>query len=168
MAGVPDELKGRIIQVRSIKKGDGWARVDVIDETGSAGIFANQDVQMEKGQLYAILVSNNRVARYLTMDELVGGAETQFSKWLHGELPDIPENKSLVISFKTRITKAGKKMADIVFIDHLNQLNSAMVFPDNGRERMYSKAFARCKPGFLLDIEMGETESGTLFVKDIK
>jgi DNA polymerase III alpha subunit len=155
--------------VRKITRKDGWARVEVIDNTGTASIFAPQDIPMETGQMYAILVSNNRIARYLTMDELHDGVTTEFSRWLHGELPP-PENEGFyrVVSFRTRMTKANKKMADIVLQDHLGHLMSAMVWPDNPYNKTYTKAFSKCSSKRSMQFEFGETETGGLFVKDIK
>lgn len=163
-----DDTFAILAKVRKITKKDGWCRIDVIDETGSTGIFAPPDIPMETGQMYAILVSSNRIARYLTMDELHGGVSTEFSRWLHGELPP-PEEEGYyrVVSFRTRMTKANKKMADIVLQDHLGHLSSAMVWPDTPRSRMYTKAFSKCVSSRSMKFELGETETGGIYVKDI-
>ena len=153
--------------VRNIKVGDGWARIDVLDETGSCGIFTDPETPMEKGQMYAILVANNRVARYLTMDELYAGVNTEFSKYLYDKVALPEEGSYHVISFRTRVTKANKKMADIVALDHLGNLYGAMVFPDNERSKNYTRAFVKCKAGGSVKMVLAETESGSLFVKEI-
>lgn len=151
-----------LAMVRSIKKGEGWARVEVIDETGSAGIFTNPDSPIETGQMYAILVGNNRVVRYMTMDELYERVPTEFSMYLYDETPAVPDDHYRVISFKTYVTKAGKKMAHMVLMDHLGQMNFVMGFPT-----MYQKLYIKARQGQVLRLDVRETEDGSLFVKDI-
>ena len=152
-----------LAMVRGIKRGDGWARVEVVDETGSAGIFANADTPMETGQMYAILVGNNRVVRYMTMDELHEKINTEFSKYLYDEIPEIPEDKYRVISFKLYTTKAGKKMAHMIFMDHLGQLHFVMAFPT-----MYMQAYLKCREGAVIDALVAETEDGSKFLKELR
>ena len=151
-----------LAMVRGIKRGEGWARVEVLDETGSAGIFTDVDTLMETGQMYAILVSNNRVARYMTMDELEKRVNTEFSRYLYDDLPEREEGEYRVISFKNYTTKAGKKMAYVVLLNHLNQLEFVMVFPT-----LYKQAFIKMPEGHTVKLELKETESGALFVDKI-
>ena len=49
--------------VKSIKRGSGWARVELVDETGTIGLFHNEQTQIEPNQLYFILVGDNRSAK---------------------------------------------------------------------------------------------------------
>jgi len=56
--------------VKSIKRGEGWSRVEIVDKTGSVGIFHNQDTVIEPGKVYILLVSDNRIISYLTPDSL--------------------------------------------------------------------------------------------------
>jgi DNA polymerase-3 subunit alpha len=56
--------------VKGIKRGSGWARVELVDETGSIGLFHNEQTQIEVGQMYFILVGDNRIARYIKVSEI--------------------------------------------------------------------------------------------------
>jgi DNA polymerase-3 subunit alpha len=151
-----------LAMTRGIKRGEGWARVEVVDETGTAGIFANQDIPLETGQMYAILVGNNRIVRYMTMDELYNKVDTEFSRYLYDEIPEIPEGKYRVLSNKLYMTKAGKKMAHMVFMDHLNQMHFVMAFPT-----MYMQAFLKCREGTVISATVAETEDGSEFLKEL-
>lgn len=151
-----------LAMVRGIKRGDGWARVEVVDETGGAGIFANQDIPLETGQMYAILVGNNRIVRYMTMDELYNKINNEFTNYLYDEIPEIPEDHYRVISFKVYVTKAGKKMGHMVFMDHLGQLHFVMAFPT-----MYKDAYIRCREGAVIKALVAETDDGSKFLKEL-
>lgn len=152
-----------LAMVRGVKRGDGWARVEVVDESGSAGIFANADIPLEIGQMYAILVGNNRVIRYMTMDELYNKINNEFTNYLYDEIPEIPEEHYRVISNKLYVTKAGKKMAHMVFMDHLGELHFVMAFPT-----MYMPAYLHCREGAVVDAVVAETEDGSKFLKELK
>jgi DNA polymerase-3 subunit alpha len=152
-----------LAMVRGIKRGEGWARVEVVDETGSAGIFADQDTLLETGQMYAILVANNRVARFMTMDELNDRVSTEFSRYMYDEVPEMQEGEYRVISFKKYVTKAGKVMAHLVLLDHLGKMDFVMAFP-----AMYKDAYLKCPEGRVVKLEVKETnEGGTLFIDKI-
>lgn len=151
-----------LAMVRGIKRGDGWARVEVVDEAGTAGIFANVDIPVESGQMYAMLVGNNRIVRYMTMDELYNKINNEFTKYLYDEIPEIPEDHYRVISFKLYTTKANKKMAHMIFMDHLNQLHFVMAFPT-----MYMPAYLKCREGAVVKALVAETDDGSKFLKEL-
>lgn len=152
-----------LAMARKIKRGPGWARVDFVDETGSAGVFAHQDVPIESGQMYAILVADNRIAKYMTLDELDEGINNSFYKWLQEREPSVPEDMLRVISFKSHTTKAGKKMAYVVVQDDTGLLFHVLAFP-----REFLKAYSKCKEGALISAQIKETDDGTLFFEEIK
>lgn len=145
---------------RKIKRGPGWSRVDVIDETGSAGIFAGEDTMVEEGQMYAMLIADNRIAKYMTMDELAQQINNSFSKFLYQRKVTIPEDKYRVISFKQHRTKAGKNMAYIVLQDHMGALHHVLAFP-----QQYIAAVSNAKEGHIIDPIISETKDGTRFIE---
>lgn len=152
-----------LAMVRGIKRGEGWARVEVLDETGGAGIFADENTLLETGQMYAMLVANNRIARFMTMDELNEKVHTEFSRYLYDEVPEMQEGEYRIISFKPYTTKAGKKMAHMVTMDHTGQLDFVMAFP-----MMYREAYVKCPEGKVVRLEIKETsEGGSLFIDKI-
>lgn len=148
--------------VRKVVRGDGWSRVEVVDESGSAGIFAAKDVPLETGQMYGMLVGKNRVIRYMTMDELSEKIPNEFTNYLYNEIPEVPDGQYRVISNKLYTTKAGKKMAHLVFVDDNGRLIFVMAFP-----KEYMKAYLHCREGSVVNAELGETDDGSLYLKEI-
>lgn len=151
-----------LAMVRGIKRGEGWARVEVVDETGTAGIFTNPDTPIESGQMYAMLVADNRVVRYLTMDELYNRESTEYSKYLYDEIPPLRDGEYRTIAFRTHVTKANKKMAYTVLMNPDGTLLPVMVFPND-----YRKMFVRLQAGNTNKLQLAETDSGALFVKEL-
>jgi DNA polymerase III alpha subunit len=152
-----------LAMARGIKRGPGWARVDFVDETGSTGIFTNQDTQIQSGQMYAMLVADNSIARYITVEELALGLEgNAFYDYLQEKGHSVPEDMLKTISFKTRQTRAGKKMAHVVVQDDTGALFNITVFPSD-----YLRAFMICKEGKLFRARVAETTDGTLFFEEI-
>jgi DNA polymerase-3 subunit alpha len=152
-----------LAMVRGIKRGDGWARLEILDESGSAGVFVDPTTIIETGQMYALLVANNRVASFMTMDELDMGVNTPFSRWLYDDFTEVKEGEFRVINYKTYVTKAGKKMGHMVLLDHLGQMLFVMAFPT-----MYKDSFVKCIAGKVVKLELKETsEGGSLFLDKI-
>lgn len=152
-----------LAMARGIKRGPGWARVDFVDETGDAGIFTHQDTPIESGQMYAMLIADNRIAKYMTVEELSLGISNSFYTWLDEDTHNVPEDMVRVISFKSHTTKAGKKMAYVVVQDDTGQLYHVLAFT-----RMFFTAYSKCREGALIKAKVAETEDGTLFFEDIK
>lgn len=148
--------------VRKIARGPGWARVEIVDETGNAGIFAGDQIPLEPGQMYAILVADNRVAKYMTMKELDEGLNNSFYKWLREKEPSVPEDFHRVISFKSHKTKAGKRMAYIVLQDENGALSHVLAFP-----QQFISAYSKCAEGALVRLALRETDDGTQFINEI-
>lgn len=152
--------------VRKIKRGEGWSRVELVDDTGSAGVFASEDIPIETGNMYACLVADNRIIRYLTVDELVN-AETKnaFVEYLNMSPNDdrLHEGQFKVIAWRRHVTKAGKKMAYAVLQDYLNLLHHVMAFPS-----MYMKAFAKCSDGAIIKATLKELDKGGLCFEEIE
>ena len=149
--------------VTNIKSGTGWALVELVDETGKAGVFTDEYTPIEKGRLYVFLVSNNRIARYMTIEEINENSTRGFVKFLAAHnLPDVPDGMLKVVSFKSRTTRAGAKMAHAVFSTPEKELIPAMVFP-----KQFHKAFGACKEGAVVTVDLAETEDGAMFVSNI-
>lgn len=152
-----------LAMVRGIKRGEGWARVEVVDESGSAGIFTDTNTLLETGQMYAILVANNRVARYMTMEELYGEVSSEFSRYLYDKVPALTEGEYHVVSYKTYVTKANKKMGHLVLLDDMGRLNFVMAFPT-----MYKETYIKCREGQTVKLELKQTNDGdTLFIDKV-
>jgi len=152
----PDDSFVTMAMVRGIKTGEGWARIEVVDETGSAGIFTNEHHQIEAGQMYILLVSKNRVARYMKVDEFDPTSKDNFTRFLMAsEFPDVPEGMFKVVAFIPRTTKAGKRMAEIIVCDEHKEMTHVLVFP-----QMFMPAYTRLREGAVVDIQISETRDG--------
>ena len=147
--------------VRKVDRKTGWARVDVLDESGSKGIFAAQDIPLESGQMYCILVADNRVARYVTAQELSDKINTPWINYLYDDIPELQEDEYFVVSLRSRRTKAGKKMGDMVALDHTGKMFSALVWPSS-----WDAVRVKFREGVKAKIKFKETEEGAFFVDD--
>lgn len=153
--------------VREVKvgQGKGWARVDFMDETGSAGAFTDEHTPIEAGKMYVFLISSNRIARYISVGDVVNGSGKGFTGFVvANRLRDVPDGYYKVVSFATRKTKAGRDMANAVFADQDKNMVSAMVFP--GKDFM--KIFARCREGAIVRPVFRETDDGATYVVDVR
>lgn len=155
--------------IRGIKTGTSangleWARIEIVDETGSAGIFTDAHTQIEAGQMYVLLISNNRVVRYIRADEFESLDNDTLVKYLtYDKLPEMPEGSYRVIAFSGRKTAAGKNMATVILTDADKNLTSALVFPT-----MFMRCYVRMKDGAVVKVDLKETKDGAVFVDDIK
>jgi DNA polymerase III alpha subunit len=67
-----------------------------------------------------------------------------------------------VVSFKPRVTKAGKKMAYLVLADTARELHSVTVFPTQ-----FPKAYMKIKEGNAYKFEFGKTKDGTIIMNEV-
>ena len=149
--------------VRGVKTGPGWARVEIVDESGSAGVFTNEHTPIESGQMYIFLIANNRIAKYMGVHEFDPDNDDHFTKFLMAKsFPDVPDGMMKVVSWNTRVTKAGKRMAETVLCDEHKNLTAALVFPGN-----FMKCYTRMNEGKVVDVLVKETKEGTPFVENV-
>lgn len=148
--------------VRGIKSGPGWSRIEIVDESGSAGVFTNEHHGIESGQMYVFLIADNRVSRYIKIEDFDTDGEDPLTRYLMASFLKVSEDKLVVISFTSRVTKAGKKMASVVLSDKEKNLTSALVFP-----QAFMRCFALLREGRVVSVELKETKEGTLFVDKV-
>lgn len=148
--------------VRNIRVGKGWALVDMVDESGAAGCFTDPNTPIEKGKMYVMLISNNRVARYITTDELNAGEGGAFAKFLEKDRLELEEGEYRCISFAGRKAKSGNKFANAVFADAEKNLTAAMVFSS-----VYEKAMMPCTTASKIRPVFAETRDGGLYLKEL-
>jgi len=151
-----------LAMVKSIKKGQGWSRVELVDDTGSVGIFHSENTQIEPGMMYFFLVGDNRIHQYVTIDDVVNKADLPFVHWLYRDKLKIDDGKRLVLDFTHYKTKANKMMAHIILSDADKNLERVIAFP-----KIYAKALGKMKPGSVCDPAIHSMEDGTLFVKEV-
>lgn len=150
--------------VKSIKKGQGWSRVELVDDTGSVGIFHTENTQIETGNMYFFLVGDNRIHRYVTIDDVVNDkGDDYFIHYLNSQELGVPEGKKYVVDFTHYKTKQNKMMAHIILCDENKELMRVLVFP-----KMYSTALGKMKAGSFCKPILGKMEDGTIYVKDME
>jgi DNA polymerase-3 subunit alpha len=158
------EEKGAFIlmgMVKSIKRGTGWSRVEVLDKTGSAGIFDDEQTTIEAGRTYILLVSDNRIVSAVPADE-VKDSKDALVKFLNYKMLPYKEGEHFVVSFKPRMTKAGKKMASLTLADAGRELHSVTVFPT-----AFAKAYMSIEQGNVYNFKFGKTKDGTVIMEDV-
>jgi DNA polymerase-3 subunit alpha len=147
--------------VKTIKRGKGWSRVEVLDKTGSVGIFDEEQSKVEAGKTYLILASDNRVVEAIPVEELKN-IQNGLTKILGFRQLPFKDDELFVVSFKSRVTKAGKKMASLVVADTNRELHSITVFPTS-----YAKAYMKIDEGSVYKFSLGKTKDGTTIMEDV-
>jgi DNA polymerase-3 subunit alpha len=158
------EEKGSFIlmgMVKSIKRGTGWSRVEILDKTGSIGIFDDEGTTIETGRSYLILASDNRIVCAIPADEIKNSSSALVKFLSYKQLP-FKDEEMFVVSFKPRMTKAGKKMATLTLADTTRDLHSITVFPT-----AFSKAYMHLEEGKAYRFSFGKTKDGTITLEDI-
>ena len=148
--------------VKNIKRGSGWSRVEIMDSTGVIGIFDEEDSKLEPGRTYLILSGANRIASAIPIDELKEHSQSPLIRYLNYKTIPFANDEYFVLSFTPRVTKAGKKMANMIVADASREMTAAMVFPT-----MFSQGYMKCEPGKVVKLGFGETKEGTITLKEV-
>jgi hypothetical protein len=149
--------------VKSIKRGNGWARIELVDETGSIGLFHTEQTQIETGQMYFILVGDNRIARYVKVSDIDPTGSNSFVDYLYKKRYDLDEDEYVVVDLTPYVTKAGKTMSHIVLSNSEKELTRVIAFPT-----MYKMSLAKMREGMKCKVVLSTLDDGTLMVKEIK
>ena len=158
------EEKGSFIlmgMVKGIKRGKGWSRVEILDKTGSIGVFDEEQTTIEAGRSYIALCTDNRIVSAVPVDE-IKGSDSALIKFLNYRMLPYKDEELFVVSFKPRITKAGKKMASLTLADTSRDLHSVTVFPT-----AFAKAYMKIEEGHAYNFELGKTKEGTVILEDV-
>jgi DNA polymerase-3 subunit alpha len=147
---------------KNIKRGKGWSRVEIMDSTGVIGIFDDEETKIEPGRTYLILAGANRISEAIPIDELKEHKENPLIKFLNYKQIPFANVEHFVLSFTPRVTKAGKRMANMIVANSSREMTAAMVFPT-----MFSTGYMKCQPGKVAKINFGETKEGTITLKEV-
>jgi DNA polymerase-3 subunit alpha len=147
---------------KNIKRGKGWSRVEIMDSTGVIGIFDEEETKIEPGRTYLILAGANRISEAIPIDELKEHKENPLLKFLNYKQIPFANDEYFVLSFTPRVTKAGKRMANMIVADSSREMTAAMVFPT-----MFSTGYMKCQPGKVAKINFSETKEGTITLKEV-
>jgi DNA polymerase III subunit alpha len=158
------EEKGSYVlmgMIKNIKRGKGWSRVELLDRTGSTGIFDDENTTIEAGRTYIVLASDNRIVTAVPADEVKGNPSGLIKIMNYRQLP-YKDDELFVVSFKPRVTKAGKKMASLVLADANRGFHSVTVFPTS-----FSRAYMKIDEGKVYKFSLGKTKDGTVIMEDV-
>lgn len=144
--------------VKNVKRGEGWARVDMVDSSGTAGAFADQDVDVVKGKMYLFLIGNNSIMKYIDLDDVNESDDIILDYLRRPILEDIVDGQHKILHAKAKTTKNGKKIANLVVCDSEKNLQTLMVF-----EKNLQMVRMTCKIGSIRVLEIKEYR-GTRFI----
>lgn len=147
--------------VRSIKRGKGWSRVEILDKTGAIGVFDEEQSTIETGKTYIVLVSNNRIVEAVPAEE-IKNQENPLIKFLNYKMLPYSGDELYVVSIKPRVTKAGKKMALMTLADSARELHPVTVFPTQ-----FADAYMKIKAGNPYRFKLGKTKDGTVIFSEL-
>jgi DNA polymerase-3 subunit alpha len=159
------EEKGAFIlmgMIKSIKRSKGWSRVELLDKTGSVGIFDDENTAIEAGRTYIALVNDNRIVSAVPADEIKESKDA-LVKFLNYKMLPFKEGEHFVVSFKPRITKTGKKMASLTLADSGRELHAITVFPTS-----FARAYMTIEEGNVYKFKFGKTKDGTVIMDEVE
>lgn len=163
-----DETFICMAMVKNVKRGESasgraWCLIELLDGTGSAGIFTDPKTEIDKGQMYVFLVSNNSIIKSISLASESDAHENIIIDFLRRpELEEVPEGQFKIIAASARKTNKGGNMATLIVSDHEKNLQNIVVF-----DREFDKARMYCKIGAVRKIETALTRSGTLKLEDV-
>jgi DNA polymerase III subunit alpha len=146
---------------RSIKRGKGWSRIEILDKTGSVGIFDEEQTKIETGKTYIFLAANNRIVEAIPSEE-ISDLSNPLIKFLNYKMLPYSGDEKYVVSFRPRITKTGKKMATLTLADSSRSLKPVTVFP-----LQFAEAYMKIKTGEAYKIKLGKTKDGTVIFSEL-
>lgn len=148
--------------VKNVKRGDGWARVDMVDSTGSTGAFVNVDTDIQKGKMYVFLISNNRIAKHVDLSDPAASEDIIMDFLRRPTLEEIGEGQHKILHAEARKTKAGDNMAYMVISNRDKELETVMVFKD-----MFGMVRATCPIGAVKTLKLSELRNGGYCVNGV-
>ena len=102
-----------------------------------------------------ILANDNRIVSAVPVEE-IKESKDPLVKFLNYKMLPYKDDDMFVVSFKPRVTKAGKKMASLVLADTSRELHSVTVFPTS-----FAKAYMKIDEGGIYKFSLGKTKDGT-------
>lgn len=147
--------------VKAIKRGKGWSRVEILDQTGSIGIFDDEETTIEAGKTYIILAGSNRIVEAIPVDE-IRESSSPLIKFLNYKQLPYGNDEHYALSFKTRVTKTNKRMGTLVLADSGRELLSLVVFPST-----FARAYVQIEEGKAYKINYKVSKEEDLIFEEV-
>jgi DNA polymerase III subunit alpha len=147
--------------VKAIKRGPGWSRVEIVDKTGTVGVFDQEDSKVTAGSVYVFAVAQNSIVDFLKPEEVTAKRKV-LSKYLMSAKALCRPDERVVIAARSRKTKKGDDMATVLLSDDAGELESALVFNYN-----YNDVMPKLTPGRKIKPLLSRTKDGALTIKDV-
>ena len=107
------------------------------------------------------MANDNRVVSAVPADQ-IKDSKDPLIKFLNYKMLPYKDDEMFVVSFKPRVTKAGKKMASLTVADSGRELHAITVFPT-----AFAKAYMNVEAGNVYKFELGKTKDGTVIMEDV-
>jgi DNA polymerase III subunit alpha len=140
-----------------------WLRVEMVDETGIAGIFVEPTRPPEAGQMYMFLVAMNRIMEAVPIDDFTPESEQPFVKFMYNEGERASVGYVEILAIETRFTAKHQRMATLVVGNGKREMRRVLVFPS-----MYSKVVSKLKPGNILRLKLKKLDDGSLMLQKVE
>lgn len=160
-----DETFLCMAMVKGVKRGEGWARIDMLDSTASAGVFTEQDTEIAKGQMYLFLIGNNRIVKSIELgvdSDNDPSADVILDFLRRPIIDEIEPGQYKILAASKRKTKNGGNMAYLAVSDYEKNLKTLVVFNNE-----FDKVRAMCKIGSVRAIDIAKTRTGSECVRDV-
>lgn len=134
----------------NVTRKNGWARVDLFDETGTTGIFFNPEWEIQKGEFYIFLIVNGSIVRFMTSDDL--DDKSGLSRYLTTDKLNHFDGYRPV-AFSHRRTKAGNLMGTLVTTDEYKNLQGYTVY-----NNLFAQVHTLAQKGAVFQLNATEKE----------
>ena len=124
-------------------------------------MFDEEETKIEAGRTYIILVGSNRIVEAVPVDE-IRESKSPLIRFLNYKQLPYGQDEYFVLSFKPRITKAGKRMASLVVADSGRELMSMVVFPST-----FAMAYTRIEEGNAYKINYSINKEDDLIFQEV-
>jgi DNA polymerase-3 subunit alpha len=150
-----------LAMVSKIKKGKGWTRIELVDDSGSVDLFHDENTKVQEGNMYLFLIGGNRIVRYVTIDEVLKNDGDPYIRFLYAKELKIEDEEVVVLNFTPRRTKANKLMAQMIISNKNKELMNVVAFP-----KAYGLALGKMQAGKVAKPNLGTLDDGTVFLKE--
>lgn len=160
---VDDDTFFVMAMVKNVKVGTGWKRVDMVDSSGTAGVFAEPEMDIVKNRQYIFLIGNNKIIKVIDLEAEIDDATEILLDYLRRPvLEEVVPGQYKILAAKARKTKSNDNMATIVVCNDKKELKTIVVFKD-----MFNMARMMCKLGSVRTIELGKSRNGGEFMRSV-